>query len=412
MINVVNKEMCCGCTACASICGKDAISMEIDNEGFLYPKVDLNKCIDCHLCEKVCPVNFRDRLKQMSKPQIFLAGRLNNFDDLMKSSSGGAFWAFAQEAISRNGVVVGAMYSENMCVIHGFADSIELCKKFRGSKYSQSNVEGVFPKVKKLLQSGKFVLYTGNPCQVQGLKLYLRKSYDNLITVDLVCHAVSSPKIFKEYCNFSSDIFGKRIVSINMRDKSNACRKQGTTYRYFFDDGTSEIDSGKVANWGKLFFSQYINRPSCHSCRFTNLHRPGDISIGDFWDFGHNRDDIRNINGTSLILINSEKGKTFFDASGKYFDLFEVSEKDSLQPNLIRPTQQHKDREKFWMYYHKYGFPRTYKKFFADSCFAKCKKRVIIVAKKIEPVGRKLIGDAGIVFLKKMLVKFGRFISI
>lgn len=401
MINVVNKEMCCGCTACASICGKKAISMVPDNEGFLYPAVDLNKCVECHLCEKVCPINFRDHLKDVAKPQNFWAGRLNNFDDLMESSSGGAFWAFAKEVISRNGVVVGAMYSEDMSVVHGFAESVEDCKRFRGSKYSQSNVEGVFPKVKSLLQSGKFVLYTGNPCQVEGLKLYLRKPYDNLITVDLVCHAVPSPKIFKEYCDFSSQLFGKKIVSISMRDKSDACRKQGTAYRYFFEDGSSEVDSGRVANWGKLFFSQYIDRPSCHSCRFTNLHRSGDISIGDFWDFDHNRDDIRNKNGTSLILVNTEKGKKFFAGARKYFDLFVVSENDSLQPNLIRPTPQHKNREKFWVYYNKYGFFRTYKKFFADSYLTKFKKYLRKYAKKIEPIGRKLIGDATFDFLKK-----------
>lgn len=374
MIEIVNKEQCCGCSACCSICPKQAITMKADDEGFLYPSINLNKCVNCHLCENVCPIIFRDGLKKSLKPQKYLAGRLNNYEELMACSSGGAFWALAKDVIARNGIVVGAIYSDDMRVIHSFAETIEQCKKFRGSKYSQSDVIGVFPKVKMLLQSGKIVLFSGNPCQVEGLKRYLLKPYENLFTVDLVCHAVPSPKFFKEYCEYVSGVFRKRLVAINMRDKIAHGWSHKYSYRYLFVDGSSEVDSVRVSNWGRLFFSQYINRPSCHSCRFSNLQRSGDITIADFWDDARNREDVRNSKGTSLILLNSEKGVHFFEKVRKSMEVFEISEKEAMQPSLIGPTPKNPKREEFWEFYHRYGFVKTYKKYFQDSLYTRGKR--------------------------------------
>ena len=395
MINIKDKMKCCGCTACTSICPKQAIKMEADDEGFLYPKVDFDKCIDCHLCEKVCPISFRDSLRCQSKPLNYMAGRLSNYDDLMVCSSGGAFWALAKETIANNGIVVGAEYSSGCCVIHGFAETLEECKKFRGSKYSQSNIVGVFSKISSLLQSGKMVLFSGTPCQVEGLNLFLRKSYENLITVDLLCHAVPSPKIFEEYCNFVGRTFSKKLSAINMRDKTDHGWGGGYSYKYIFSDGSSEIDSARVSNWGRIYFSQYINRPSCYSCRFTNLHRAGDITIGDFWDLEHNRNDISNKNGTSLILINTERGKRFFDYAKKYMNVYEITEKESLQPCLLAPPSPELNRQKFWNFYHRYGFLKTYKKFFSEFVISALVKKIIpleIKAKVKKWIRKKMRG--------------------
>lgn len=374
MINIESKDKCCGCTACASICPKQAIQMEADEEGFLYPNVYQHKCVDCHLCEMVCPIIFRDDLEVNSKPLKYLAARLNNFSELMASSSGGVFWALAKEIVARKGIVVGAEYSKDVSVIHGFAENIEDCKKFRGSKYSQSDITGCFKKIKFFLESGRTVLFSGNPCQVEGLKRYLNKTYENLMTVDLVCHAVPSPKFFREYCDYVNLVFKKELVAINMRDKADHGWSHKYSYRYIFADGTEEVDSTKISNWGRLFFSQYINRPSCHSCRFSNLQRPGDITLADFWDDEHNRRDVVDKYGTSLVLINTEKGSKLFDAVRSSLNVFEVSERDSLQPSLVRRTPSKLDRAQFWAYYQRKGFLKTYKKYFSDSIFAKMKK--------------------------------------
>lgn len=386
MIQINNLENCCGCSVCQSVCPKQAISMKPDELGFLYPQIDLNKCVNCGLCEKKCPIKKRSECVDLDKPKLFLAARLKNREDLLLSSSGGAFWAFAQYVISQKGIVVGAEYSEDMSVRHTFAKTLEECEKYRGSKYSQSNIIGVFDKVKTYLLSGQLVLFTGNPCQCEGLKLYLGKSYDNLITVDLVCHAVPSPKFFKEYCEYVSKVFGKTLKSINMRDKADHGWDHHFSYRYCFKDGSSEIDSPKVSNWGRIFFSQLVNRPSCHSCRFANLNRAGDISIADFWDDDHKRDDVFDAYGTSLVLLNSENGERFFSRAQSLLNTYEISEKESLQPCLLRPTPRNLRREDFLFFYNKYGFEKTYKKFFTDSLVTVLKKKIGRYKKKIKAV--------------------------
>lgn len=376
MINITDKSNCCGCSACMSICSRNAITMREDAEGFIYPHVDKNLCIDCGLCEKVCPIQYRDATTEFHKPVGYFAGRLKCKEDLLKSSSGGFFWALADYVISLHGVVVGAEYSDNLVVRHNFAYTLEECSKFQGSKYSQSNVIGVFPKIRNLLQSDKIVLFSGTPCQIEGLNCYLRKPYDNLITMDVVCHAVPSPKFFKDYCEYVRHFFKKKLVAIKMRDKADHGWSHHFSYRYIFSDGSDVLDCSKITTWGHIFFSQYINRPSCHSCRFANLQRPGDITVADFWDDNHNRDDIYDKNGTSLILLNTKKGTEVFDNLKKTLDVFELDEKDSVQPCLRRPTPQNPKRALFWDFYQKNGFAKTYKKFFTMSFFAKVKRKL------------------------------------
>lgn len=196
MIKITDKSRCCGCESCRSVCPKKCISMKADKEGFLYPEVDLSQCVDCKLCEKVCPVLHPALLDR--KPKVF-AGINNDIKIRLQSSSGGIFTLLAEQILHKGGIVFGACFDEHWNVVHSYTDTIEGLEHFRGSKYVQSYVGDSFVQVKKFLDEGREVLFSGTPCQIAGLKNFLRKPYHNLLTVDVVCHGVPSPKVWQSY---------------------------------------------------------------------------------------------------------------------------------------------------------------------------------------------------------------------
>lgn len=243
MINITRKEDCVGCNACTQICPKDCIVMTEDHQGFLYPKVDLSKCIDCHLCEKVCPVINQ---AQPCKPLSVYAADNPDMEVKMRSSSGGVFFALAKKVISEGGVVFGARFNEKWEVIHDYTETIEGLKVFQGSKYVQSRIGETFRQTRTFLKAGRKVLFSGTPCQIAGLKLFLRKEYANLISLDVVCHGVPSPLVWREYLayvtrpegasvgkntDFQSSLSNQMpvITGINFRDKRLGWEKFGFT---------------------------------------------------------------------------------------------------------------------------------------------------------------------------------------
>lgn len=374
MIHITNKTDCCGCTACINICQHHAISMKTDAEGFLYPIINTNLCTNCNLCEKVCPIIYRNSVKNLSSPIALFAARHKDNKILMNSSSGGAFSAIASTVIQKGGVICGVEYSPFMEVRHAFAESLEECQRFRGSKYVQSNLNDTFIKIKSYLKADRYVLFIGTPCQVEGLKLFLRKPYDKLITADIVCHAVPSPLIFQNYVSMVNKKMRSKLININMRDK-----KEGWSHMYlckysFIDGRNTYTTSNKFADWNRIYFSQLVNRPSCHECKFTNFNRPGDFTIADFWDDTHNRPDLYSAKGTSLICINSEKSKNLINELKNKLDMWPVSEKDALQPCLIKPTPASPLRKQFWNNYHRFGFRFVYWKYFTTPHFVHTKQ--------------------------------------
>lgn len=364
MIKINKLSDCTGCSACASICSRKAIVMSADREGFLYPNIDLKKCVDCGLCEKVCPVKNRDANCQNTHVIDFYAARNRDKDILFKSSSGGMFYALAEMVIKENGIVVGAKYDENLNVIHAIVESLDECKHLMGSKYSQSEIGTVYQEIKQHLVNGRKVLFTGTPCQVHGLRLFLRKQYPNLLCCDLVCHAVPSPLIFKNYKLFIEKIYHRRLTSISMRDKEKRGWSHDFSYVFNFVDGKRICDSKKIVNWGKIFFSRFINRPSCYHCRYSNMDRVGDITIADYWDDSHRRNDIYSKDGTSLVLINTESGISAWEHVRDSLSYWKLSEADAIQPCLLRPTPEPENRSAFWAFYLKHGFIKTYYTFF------------------------------------------------
>lgn len=356
MINDKSSN-CTGCTACASICSHHAIQMNVDSEGFLYPKVDLSKCVNCGLCDLVCPLN-HDLNKQSVNPKIYAALNKDK-ETYIHSSSGGIFMLLCDYVIANGGVVCGAVYDKNFKVCHQFRNTLEGCRDFQTSKYVQSNIEGIFKEIKIYLKEDKFVLFSGTPCQVAALKLFLRKKYNNLLTCDIICHGVPSPLIFEEYKHF---VAGQRgIKSINMKFKNS--KISGTTLQFEFLDGSSDNNSLKTNIWFNLYFGHLISRPSCHVCKFTSFNREGDITIGDFWHYNQKHPEFHPGKTISIVIVSSSKGEEVFSHISEKLDYQKSFKDEAVQPQLMHPSSKSCLRDDFWHDYHEKGFVKILAKY-------------------------------------------------
>lgn len=324
MIDITDKSKCCGCTACVQRCPKQCIVMHEDKEGFLYPKVDTAKCIDCGLCEKVCPVlNVADdRL-----PQKVLAAKNKNEQIRNTSSSGGIFTILAEQVINDGGVVFGVKFNDKWEVVHSYTETIDGLAAFRGSKYVQSFIGNSFKETETFLKQGRKVLFSGTPCQIAGLKRYLRKEYCNLLTVECACHGVPSPKVWREYLNEVSrpkGVFGRNAVSsvskdlpvitgINFRDKSNGWKKFGFLLglKSAFKADENSVFSSDIQKvlqpfyenpFMQAFLADFILRPSCYKCPAKAGRSGADIALADFWGIENILPEFDDDKGCSLVL--------------------------------------------------------------------------------------------------------------
>ncbi len=352
------KYGCCGCSACYSVCPVNAISMKEDEEGFKYPHIDQNACISCNQCESVCPLK-----KENSKlnPIHIYAAKNKNEDVRRKSSSGGMFSLIANYVESKNGVIYGAAFDDNYNVLHMRAENTEKWKKFCVSKYVQSDLNDTFCDINKDLKSGRKVLFSGTPCQVDGLKRYLEKTKtdtDNLLTCDIVCHGTPSPKVWGDYLEYLHNRYDKKIGFVSFRDKE----KQGwhnsklTIKDNKWNTILSEVHAENF--YSQLLFRHYILRPSCHHCKFANFHRPGDFTLGDFWGIEKNFPKFDDDKGISLVMVNTKKGTDIWNIIHNDAECFEVTQEQAVQPNLVEPSQENSSRESFWNWYNKYGLKR------------------------------------------------------
>lgn len=332
--------------------------MEYDEEGFLYPTVDTALCVDCKLCEKICPNTVRDNKPSDTRaPQKVLAVRNKNVKTLTSSSSGGIFLPVAQEILNQSGIVYGAEYNKNLIVVHRGETTTNGIRKFCGSKYVQSDIRGIYQEIKSHLCDGTLILFSGTPCQVEGLKQFLMKPYNNLLTVDILCHGVPSPMVFNDYVHFVRKKSFGQLIGIFMKDKTYGWGYQNL--RLYYDNGISEFNSIISNLWLKIFYDHIAQRPSCHKCRFKNLYRPGDISIGDFWGIEKSHPEFNSSLGVSLLLINTAKGEKLWKNIMHQFDFFESNVDECMQPVLQYSTPEPTDRIKFWKDYHKTGFCHT-----------------------------------------------------
>lgn len=312
MIYIKDKHNCCGCEACVQRCPKHCISMIEDNEGFLYPKVDISLCINCGLCEKVCP---EINILQEKEPLKVFGAKHNDNNIVLNSSSGGIFTFLANKILDDGGVVFGARFDENWNVIHDYTETKEGLAVFRNSKYVQSRIGKNFKIAKQFLEKGKKVLFTGTPCQIKALNLYLKKNYENLLTVDVVCHGVPSPSVWSMYLNAKMNKLQKNIYDIryiNFRDKKYGWKDFSLTIKYC---NSCIIERHFENKYMKLFLNNLILRPSCYSCLSKKGQSKSDITIADFWGVENILNKNYDNDGYSLVFINTIKGEEIFKIS-------------------------------------------------------------------------------------------------
>lgn len=340
MPTLATKENCTGCTACASACPKGCIAMVADDEGFLQPMIDAEMCVDCGLCKTVCPVVCAPQ-KRKSEPLAYAA--YSSEDAIrMESSSGGIFTELAKVVLKDHGVVCGAAYNAHFEVVHILVEAEADLAKLRGAKYAQSDLRGVFPKVKQQLDEGRIVLFSGTPCQVGGLKTYLRKDYENLLTVDFVCHSVPSPMAWREYIKYRAgqDHGGEWPVSINLRSKETGWSKYQYSNLFTYRDSTHSAKSGESL-YMKLFIGGYISRNSCASCQFKGYSRASDLTIGDFWGIWDISPDMDDNKGTSVVLVQSKRGEKLLKSASEQLVLKSVTLEESSRQNpaMLKTSQ-------------------------------------------------------------------------
>lgn len=312
MIEIENKTDCCGCQACGDICHAEAISFHSDHEGFWYPEVDRNKCTDCHLCEKICPVLNIDALKHHNKsaPKVF-GGYNKDIVIRFDSTSGGVFSLLAQAMYKQKGYVSGAIYSDDFKVVNFISDDKKDLRRLRSSKYVQSNAEGLYKRIKSLLESGEKVLACGSPCQMAALRSFLRKDYENLIIVDFLCRATNSPKVFEKYKESLESRYGSKIVAIKDKNKDHGWHSLAR--KVTFENGQVYYGEGHEDDYRRGYHANVFERPSCYECKFKGVPRISDITLGDFWGIGSVDPSLEQNLGTSLVMINSGKGEKYFD---------------------------------------------------------------------------------------------------
>ena len=330
MIKITDKKDCCGCNACVQRCPKQCITMHADNEGFLYPVVNTEKCIDCGLCEKVCPVINQEEPQEPIK--VFAA---YNKDEKIReqSSSGGIFTLLAEETIKKGGVVFGVKFNREWMPEFGYTETIEGIAPFRGSKYTQAIVGNAYKHAEDFLKIGRFVLFSGTPCQIAGLRRYLRKEYSNLLTVDIICHGVPSPKVWDMYLKETcpkllkstpdekiqsvspiGETYKSCIEAISFRSKITGWKKFSFLLKLNFPtcDGKNTVvftESLGKNNFMRAFLSDTILRPSCYACPTKHGKSHSDITIADAWGIEHIAKQYDDDKGACYILENTDKGK-------------------------------------------------------------------------------------------------------
>ncbi len=367
MIKITDKHKCCGCTACVNVCPKNCISMSADKEGFLYPVVDFVKCIDCGLCEQVCPV--LHPVNNETEPLVYAA--INNNEAVrMQSSSGGIFTLIAEHVLERGGVVFGACFDSDWNVIHDYTETKDGLVRFRGSKYVQSHVGICFTQVKTFLDSGREVLFSGTPCQVAGLKNYLRKPYSNLFTVDLVCHGVPSPEVWRRYLQEAvCRVYGIKkknlinldeyISDISFRAKDKGWKKYNI--KIIFRNGKVEMMPFFENSYMNVFLSDLSLRPSCYACPTKLHHVQSDITLADFWGVNEIKPDIDDDKGCGLILINCEEKLDFLYKMNCQLLQQQLERVVEYNPCILSTVNEPANRDFFWaVYYYKKDFHTAY----------------------------------------------------
>lgn len=348
MPKLADKSQCTGCTACVSICPRHCIQMKKDDAGFRFPEViEQSECIACGACERVCPVLVNK--KNDGEPSTVAYAAFSGNDALRKeSSSGGIFSELAAVILQSGGIIYGAGYDDEGVVRHIGIENQKELGQLRGAKYSQSILDDIFQMLKKQLDSGRKVLFSGTPCQVAGLKAFLKKDYDNLLCIDFVCHGVPSPMVWGKYLQYRARIDNKGIFPqhINLRNKESGWSHYSYSVEFAYADGKRYLCKNGADPFMRFFVNDFILRESCSDCQFKGYNRVSDITLGDFWGIWNIDPEMDDNKGTSLILTHTAKGESMMKAVADNIKCKKVTleQAASGNPSLLKSSAHKSNR--------------------------------------------------------------------
>lgn len=356
MITITDKHNCCGCSACVQSCPQQCISFYEDNKGFRYPLANRELCIGCGLCEKVCPMLNRNKAVE---PQLVCAAMNPSEKIRVQSSSGGLFTMLAGRTLSERGVVFGARFNDKWEVVHDYVDGsasidspLSDLSVFRGAKYSQSIIGESYKQTRDFLENDKKVLFSGTGCQIAGLKLFLRKEYENLTTVEIACHGVPSPSVWREYVRMVSN--GQQLININFREKRNGWNGYGLSF-IGIDGKEIMYERASQNEFLQLFLNDLCVRPSCGNCPTKAGASGSDFLIGDFWGVEGMHPEMHDDKGCSLVIINTMKGKQLFESLGSQYLEIPYEEAYRYNPGIISSFNKSRYSPIFWYKFKKEG---------------------------------------------------------
>lgn len=347
MIQIDDKKNCCGCSACAQRCPKNCIVMKEDDEGFLYPEVNLDLCVNCGLCDKVCPIKEKSEINNYPKGYV----AVNENDEIrLNSSSGGIFTPLAEMILREGGAVFGAAFDISCYIVkHICVDSTEGLEALRGSKYVQSRIEDTYIQVQKALTQDVKVLFSGTPCQIAGLKAYLGKEYELLYTVDILCHGVPSPSVWRKYLEKQESVHGSAVRRTFFRHKNYGWKMYALSLEFSNDKAYEQIFTKDP--FMQMFLWNICLRPSCYACKFKNISHTADITLGDAWGVENYMPDMDDDKGTSLILVHSNKGSELLNiVLEKYNIRCKQVDVERMLPKTAdsrKSVDEHRHRDRF-----------------------------------------------------------------
>lgn len=376
MISLPEKSDCCGCSACYNICPVNAIEMQADQEGFAYPAVDGSICVKCGKCVSACPVCIGESQSEDDKTKAYWA--INNDEKTRnESSSGGVFSVLAEKTLKNGGVVFGAAMSDNMrSVNHICISCSDDLPVLRGSKYMQSDISDMYRSVREYLDKNVEVLFSGVPCQIEGLLAFLGKDYDNLLCVDFICHGVPSVRVWNKYVDFVERKQGSGIRSVNFRSKAHGWHTISVSFS--FEDGSKYESKVSDDLFMKAFLNDVCLRPSCYKCRFKKIHRKSDVTLADFWGVDKLFPEIDDDKGTSLLMIHSEKGNRIFELSSDKIKSGEVDIKTVAIYNsaMIKSSPVNKNRTQFFSGLESEKFDKLVNKYAKPSLYRRIRRKL------------------------------------
>lgn len=384
MIELIDKNDCCGCRACFNICPKKAIKMKEYENGFSYPTIDREKCVECEMCKKVCPI--MNKNEKENEDTIAYACYSRNEKIKKSSSSGGIFTLVAEKIINLGGVVFGAAFDSEFRVAHSYVEKKEKLYKYRGSKYVESDIGNNYRLVKEFLEKDRYVLFSGTPCQVEGLYKYLQKDYKKLYTQDIVCHGVPSSKAWKKYIEELMNIENSSIKKVNFRNKDKGWNEYQIAVE--FKNGKIFKENFRNNEYMKMFLKNVALRRSCYNCKYKTITRSSDITLADFWGIKQVCPEMYNKFGTSLVVIHTDKGNQLFEELKDKINYKKVDINEAIKFNsaMIKSVKQDANTENFIKDIETESFKDALKKYITTE---KTYKRIM---KKIKRFIKKLLG--------------------